>query len=419
MTASAGKKILMLVENNPYSEDIRVKREARALVAAGCDVTVICPGTTKKKPNSAGDGVKVYAYPAPPGGKGILGYVWEYGYSLVMMFFLSLVVWLRGGFDVVHAHNPPDMLVFIGAFYKLMGKKFVFDHHDLSPEMIALRYSGTKQTILRNTLVWLEQLSCRVADHVIATNQSYKDMEMARSGLSAERITIVRNGPSEKMQPVAPDPELRSRAGTLIGYVGIMGPQDGIDYLLRAIQQLVYTLKMDDVYCVIIGKSNYLKELKELAAELGISDKVWFTGWISYADLLRYLSTVDICVAPDPSNPFNDRCTMIKMMEYMAMGKPIVAFDLPEHRVTAGEAATYARGNDELDFATRIMALANNPQQREAMGKSGRNRIQTELAWSFQIPKLTGVYAQLTETSGKAQAYRSIEDLRTADTSSD
>ena len=417
MTASAGKKVLMLVENNPYSEDIRVKREARALIEAGYGVTVICPSSAKKKRNSGADGVKVYAYPAPPGGKGILGYVWEYGYSLVMMFFLSLVVWLREGFDVVHAHNPPDMLVFVGAFYKLMGKKFVFDHHDLSPEMIALRYSGAKQTVLRNTLVWLEQLSCRVADHVIATNQSYMDMEMARSGLPAERITIVRNGPSEKMQPVAHDPELRARAGTLLGYVGIMGPQDGIDYLLRAIQQLVYTLKMDDVYCVIIGKSDYLDELKELAAELGIADKVWFTGWISYADLLRYLSTVDICVAPDPSNPFNDRCTMIKMMEYMAMGKPIVAFDLPEHRVTAGDAATYARGNDELDFAARILALSNNPRQREAMGEIGRNRIMTELAWSYQIPKLVRVYSGLTEAPGKARAYQPTKELSTNDTS--
>ena len=401
----------MLLENNPYSQDIRVKREARALVNAGYAVTVICPSVaTGKRANSSSDDVTVYAFPAPPGGKGLIGYAWEYGFSLVMMFLLSLVVWARTGFDIVHAHNPPDMLVFIGAFYKIFGKRFVFDHHDLSPEMFALRYTGWKQRLLLGVLIWLEKLSCRVADRVIATNQSYKQMEMERSGISSDRITIVRNGPAETMQPVAPDPALRQKARTILGYVGIMGPQDGIDYLLRALHHLVYTLNETDVYCVIVGKGDFTEELQELARQLKVQDHVWFTGWIPYQDLLRYISTADICLDPDPSNPFNDRCTMIKMMEYMALGKPIVAFDLPEHRVTAGEAALYAQGNDELDFARKIHTLIYDPERRQAMAETGRNRIDIELAWPYQIPKLLSAYQTLSKDQNAYMAELSPSD---------
>jgi glycosyltransferase involved in cell wall biosynthesis len=237
---------------------------------------------------------------------------------------------------------------------------------------------------------------------VIATNESYRAIEMARGRVPAERITVVRNGPHlESLHPVEPDAALRQRAGTILGYVGRMGPQDGVDYLLRALYHLVYDLDRRDVFCVIIGKGDMLPELKTLAKELDVEKHVWFTGWIPDEDLIRYLSTADICIDPDPSNPFNDHSTMVKMMEYMALGKPIVAFDLPEHRVTAQAAALYARPNDELDFARQIAALMDDPERRKTMGQQGQERVETELAWSHQEEHLLEAYDALLGPSGR------------------
>jgi glycosyltransferase involved in cell wall biosynthesis len=409
MKASAGKRVLMLLENNPYSQDIRVKREARALAGAGYMVTVICPRSKKGKPFEIVEpNIHLYQYPPPGGGGGVLSYLWEYSYSTLMMFLISLRVLLREGFDVIHAHNPPDTMWPIAAFYKLLGKRFVFDHHDLSPEMFFARFGNKSSKLLFTTLVLFEKLTCRLADHVIATNESYKRMEMERGGVPAERITIVRNGPDERFVLAPQAPELRQKATTILGYVGIMGPQDGLDYLLRSVQHLVYTLKRPDVFCVIIGKGDALPQLQAYAQELGLGQHVWFTGWVSDEDLLRYLSTADICLDPDPSNPFNDRCTMIKMMEYMALGKPIVAYDLPEHRVSAGEAAVYAQPNDELAFAQKIAELIDEPERRKQMGQIGRSRISARLAWAHQEKHLLAAYDTLTSAPGPAGRTASV-----------
>lgn len=396
MKAFAGKRILMLLENNPYSQDNRVKREAQALAQAGYHVSVICPMPKKGKTfEVAAPGIHVYQYPLVGGGGGVLSYLWEYGYSTLMMFLISFRVLFREGFDVIHAHNPPDTMWPIAAFYKLLGKQFVFDHHDLSPEMFFARFGDKSSKWLFKTLVLFEKLTFRLANHVIATNESYKRVAMERGGVPAERITIVRNGPDERFVLAPEAPELRQKASTILGYVGIMGPQDGLDYLLRSVQQLIHTLNRRDVFCVIIGKGDALPQLKAYAEELEIGDHVWFTGWVSDEDLLRYLSTADICLDPDPSNPFNDRCTMIKMMEYMALSKPIVAYDLPEHRVSAGEAAVYAQPNDELDFARKIAELIDDPARRQQIGQTGRARIETRLAWAHQVQHLLTAYATL------------------------
>lgn len=396
MKASVGRRVLMLLENQPYPQDPRVRREATALKDAGYSVSVIAPGRKGQPWRETIDGVKVYRFPAPPGGNGFWGYLWEYGYSVTAAFILSLLVFFRNGFDVVHAHNPPDTFVFIAAFYKLLGKRFVYDHHDLAPEMYYARFEGKGNRLVHLALVALEKLSCKLADHVIATNESYKRIEMQRGQVPEERITIVRNGPELKnLQSVEPDAELRLKAKTIIGYVGAMGVQDGIDYLLRALRHLVYDLGRSDFFCVMIGRGDAQANLKQLTTQLGLDDHVWFTGWVSDADLLRYLSTADICVDPDPSNPFNDRCTMIKMTEYMALGKPIVAFDLPEHRFTAREAALYVRPNDELEFARALVQLMDDPEQRQVMGSFGRRRVETELAWCYSVPALLSVYRKL------------------------
>ncbi len=396
MKEAAGKRILMLLENSSYPQDARVRHEAKSLTKAGFCVSVICPAAQGQPIREMWDGVHVYRYPAPPGGNGFVGYLWEYGYSMVATFIISFFVFLHGGFDIIHAHNPPDTFVLIAAWYKLFGKRFVFDHHDLSPEMYYARLKGEGNRLVYQALVFFERLTFRFADHVIATNQSYKAIAMQRGGVPEQRVTIVRNGPDlNRVQSVPPDPELRKKATTIIGYVGDMGFHDGVDYLIRAIAHLVYDLGRNDVLCVIVGKGDAVSGLKALTTELGLDAYVWFTGQVSDADLFRYLSTADICVDPDPSNPFNDRSSMIKMTEYMTLGKPIVAFDLPEHRVTAQGAAVYARANDEFDFARALAQLMDDPERRQAMGSFGRRRVETELAWCHSVPNLLEAYRRL------------------------
>jgi len=342
------------------------------------------------------DGVRVYRFPAPSVANGFLGYLWEYGYSMAATFALSLLVFLREGFDVVHAHNPPDTFVFIAAFYKLFGKRFVYDHHDLAPEMYHARFGGNGNRLVYHVLVLLEKFSCQLADHVIATNQSYKTVEMQRGRVPEERITIVRNGPDvNRLRPTEPDPDLRPKGKTVIVYVGVMGFQDGVDYLLRALEHLVYDLRRTDFFCVLVGTGDALPSLKSLTEQLGLADYVLFAGWVEHTDVTRYLTTGDICAAPEPSNSYNDRSTAVKMMEYMALGKPIVAFDLPEHRFTAQDAAVYARPNDALDFARQIALLMDAPERRKKMGRIGRERVETELAWPYQEKHLLHAYEAL------------------------
>ena len=396
MAASVGKRILMLLENNSYPGDYRVRREARSLVAAGYEVTVISPRRRGQSRRTVIDEVSVYRFIAPGHGNGFFGYLWEYGYSLVGTFYYSLIVFFRKGFDVIHAHNPPDLFVLIAMFYRMAGKRFVFDHHDLSPEMYRARFRSGGNGLVFRVLVFFEKLSFWMADHVIATNESYKKVARDRGKVPEDRITIVRNGPDlNRIKLTEQDSRLRQKASTILGYIGVMGFQDGIDYLLRALRHLVQDLGRTDFYCVLIGKGDARDSLIQLASELELDDHVWFTGCIPDAEMLRYMSTADICVDPDPSNSFNDQSTMIKMMEYMALAKPIVAFDLPEHRVTAQESALYACPNNELDFARQINRLMDDVELRHKMGQFGRQRVETRLAWSIQEEDLLEVYEKL------------------------
>jgi glycosyltransferase involved in cell wall biosynthesis len=397
VNSSAGKRVLMLLENSLYPHDSRVLAEATTLTDAGYQVTVIAPAYPGQRFHELLNGVRVYRFPFRTSGRGLFGYLWEYGYSMAATFVISLIVFARRGFDVVHANNPPDLFVFIAAFYKLFGVRFVFDHHDLSAEMYEARFGRRAKRSLYQLLVFFEKLSCRLADHVIATNESYKVIEMQRGRVPEERITIVRNGPDlDRVRPVNPDPDLRERGRTIIAYMGAMATQDGVDYLLRAIWHLIHDLRRTDFFCVLIGPEDASVGLEALTIELGLQKYVWRTGYIPHADLLRYLSTADICVDPDPSNPFNDRCTMTKMMVYMALGKPIVAFDLPEHRFTAREAALYVKPNDELEFARALVELIDDAERRTAMGSFGRQRVESALTWSHSVPALLEVYRKVT-----------------------
>jgi len=388
--------VLMLLGNTPYPEDIRVRREALALVSAGYRVAVICPQAAGERAREQVDGVFVYRYRERTEARSFTGYLLEYAVCTAAALGLSVRVLLERGFDVVHAHNPPDTFVVVGAVYKLVGKRFVFDHHDLAPEMYAARFGGRGNALVRRVLTLLEKASCRLADHVIATNESYRAVEIARGRVSPDKVTVVRNASGlDDLPPVDPDPELRARASAIVGYLGIMGYQDGVDHLVRAVRHLVVDLGRPDTLAVLIGRGDAREDLRRLARELGVERHVWFTGFLPLADVVRYLSTADLCVIPDPSNPFNDRSTMIKVMDYMSLARPVVAFDLPETRVTAAEAACYARPNDDLDLARKIAALLDDPGRRAEMGAYGRRRVETDLSWDRSVPRLLDVYQKL------------------------
>lgn len=397
MVIKKQNRILMFLENLPLPHDVRVRREAFALASAGYRVTVICPAATGQPSREIINGVRVYRYHAFAAANGLLAYLWEYAYAMAATFALSIVAFLSEGFDAIHAHNPPDTFVFIALFYKLFGKRFVYDHHDLSPEMYAARFRGGGRPVVYRALVWLEKLSCRLADHVIVTNESYKKVALDRGGVPETRITIVRNGVdlSRVMAPIEPDRTLRQMGKTIIGYVGLLAVQDGVDYLLRALHYLIHGLGRTDFYCVIVGVGDALEKLQALAQELGLQDYVRFTGPVFGEDLRRLLSAADICVDSSPANPYTDRSTMVKIMEYMSLGKPIVAFDLPEHRFTARGAAAYVTPNDERAFACTLAQLMDDPNRRMALGAYGRCRIQTQLAWEYSIPNLLSAYREV------------------------
>lgn len=382
----------MLVENNAYPFDVRVRREAHALRDAGYGVSVISPRSSGQPFSESIEGVQVYRFPAPRGGDGLVGYAFEFGYATLAILVLTAWVALSKGVDVIHAANPPDTLFVIGAIFKLFGKKFVFDHHDLAPETYLSRFQRPRPNVVSRVLQVLERCSFAMADIVISTNESYKQLALKRGSKHPDQVFIVRNGPPLSFQPVPASLQLARRASHLIGYIGTMGPQDGVDYWLRAIREMVFTLGRRDFLAVIIGSGDAAPSLHALAKELGIEPNVWFTGRVPDLEARTYLSTVTVCVHPDPSSPLNDISTMNKMMEYMALGKPTVAFDLLETRFSAREAALYVRGNDELEFARQVSWLLDRPTECERMGAIGRLRVANSLAWEYSVPELLRAY---------------------------
>lgn len=385
---SEKQHILMLLENNPYPRDRRVLQEAQTLVSAGHSVIVISPSAKDLTFYDFVDDVRAYRYPAPPELNGFLGYVLEYGVALVTMAVISVYVKLRHGFTVIHAHNPPDFMVMIALFYKLFGVRFIFDHHDLAPEMYSTRGGNV---ILLKVLQYFERLTCQVADHIIVTNESYKRLNIERNSVDAKNITIVRNGPTaDMMHEIEADTTLKNRAPIIIGYLGEIGINDGVDYLVRSLNHLKELRQ--DWYCIIIGDGAARSDAEQLMHELDLSDVVEFAGWKKRSEFLPLLAAVDIGVEPIPRNDYTNHSTMIKIMEYMALGLPVVAFDLDEHRFTAQDAAIYAQSNEERDFSDCLSRLIDSPEHRQKMITFGQSRIRDDLMWSTQEEKLLSVY---------------------------
>ena len=395
----APRRVLILVENLPSPFDRRVWQEATTLRDAGYAVSIVCPtGKGCEKTRETIDDIDIWRYRLPTEGEGAAGYLVEYSFALVKTFFLSLRVLFGRGFDVVHACNPPDLFFLIGGFYKLFGKKFLFDHHDANPELYEAKF-GRRDAFYRLMLL-LERWTFRTADVSIATNESYKRIAVQRGGMPPERVFVVRSGPSlERLKVVPPDESLKHGKKFLVGYVGVMGRQEGIDYLLRAAAHVVHRLKRADVHFGLVGGGTSLEEMRALAAELGLEEHVTFTGRVPDDQMLAVLNTADVCVNPDVANDMNDISTMNKVMEYMALGKPIVQFDLTEGRYSAREASLYARKNDARDLAEKIVELLDDPQRRRLMGSYGRRRVERELEWRHEAPKLLAAYGSLWTSS--------------------
>ncbi len=413
---SARHKILMLVENH-YPQDTRVRNEATLLSSAGYQVSVICLRKPNQSRTELVEGVKVYRLPRlelfrkTPSGKSnragafclrvksFFGYLVEYCYFTSACFLVSCYVCARYGFDVIHAHNPPDTLFLVALPFKLLRKKFVFDHHDLCPELYRSRY-GAAEGLFTRLLRVFEWCSLALADVVIATNESYKQIEVERARKDPRRIFVVRNGPNRlRMTTVPPTARLRAMNKCILCYVGSLNPQDGVDYLLRSLKYLSQDLRRSDFHCVIMGTGDSLDDLRALADKLQFNGTVEFTGFIPDEELQANLAAADICVDPDPSSPLNDVSTWIKIMEYMAYARPIVTFDLKETRFSAGEAAAYVEPNDEARFAEAIATLMDQPERRKQMGESGRRRVEQELQWSVVGKNLTAAYLSLQNGS--------------------
>lgn len=391
------RRILFIVENLPSPFDRRVWQEATTLRQAGYEVSIICPtGRGYEKKHEIVDGIYIYRHNLPLEAEGALGYALEYAMALFWQFVLAWKVLLTRGFDAIHACNPPDNIFLIGGFFKLFGKKFLFDHHDINPELYEAKF-GRRDFFYKVMLAW-ERWTFKTADVSIATNESYRRIAIQRGGMDPARVFVVRSGPDlSRLKVLPPIKALKKGRKYLVGYVGVMGRQEGIDYLLRSIHYIISTLGRRDVHFGLVGGGTELGEMQNYAKELGIAEYITFTGRVPDCEMLEMLNTADVCVNPDVVNEMNDKSTMNKIMEYMALGKPIVQFDLTEGRFSAQQASLYANKNDEADMANKIIQLLDNPSLRSEMGRYGRIRVETELEWNHEVPKLLKAYQTLFE----------------------
>jgi glycosyltransferase involved in cell wall biosynthesis len=409
-------RVLIIVQNLPVPFDRRVWLECQALVSAGYRVCVVCPKGKTDPSYQVIDTVELYKYrPYAPGGSKF-GFVTEYVYSFLATAWLTLKARRSGRFAVIQACNPPDIFWPIAMGFRAIDRtRFVFDHHDLCPELYESRFSGGPRLPYR-VLRALERRTHRAADHVISTNRSYADIAITRSGKPASSVTIVRTGPDpERLRRGPADPAQRRGRRFLAAYIGVMGPQDGVDIVVRAAGIVVRELGRDDIAFTLIGSGDCFDDLVALRDELGLADHVEFTGRAPDELVARILSTADLGLSPDPKNPLNDVSTMNKTMEYMAFELPVVAFDLRETRVSAGDAAHYVKPNDIHDYAEAIVRLIDDEAARAEMGKLGRVRVEQELAWPHQERAYLGVYQRLTSGTPVAAEAASGDDNHLTD----
>jgi glycosyltransferase involved in cell wall biosynthesis len=411
---SPPRKALIIVENNSVPFDRRVWREALALQEAGWHVSVVCPKSPEDDrlvyaDSPAGDyevleGIHIYRFPMQFAEHGVVAFLREYATAFLASVRLSRRVLREQGFDVLQVCNPPDIFFPLGAYYRLRGKGFIFDHHDLFPESVAYRYKGASGRLM----YWLgsifERLTFRAANVVIATNESYRQVAIERGHVEPDRVFVVRNGPELAfIRDIVPDPSLKNGRPYLACFLGVMGVEDGLEPMMEAIRCIVHDLGRPDIQFVLMGDGRQRHYALERVDAWNLKAQVLLPGRVPDEDVQRYLSTADVCLSPDPYTPLNDLSTMNKIIEYMAFGKPIVSFDLKEARVSADEAAVYVACGDERAFAEAIVDLLDDPERRVRMGQLGRQRVLTKLAWDHQTPYLCAAYETSLGLAGPEQ----------------
>ena len=385
------KKVLIIVENQPVPKDFRVWKEACSLRDAGYEVAVLCPrGKGIEQGYEFLNGVHIYRHPAGKEGNRPLGYLREYMSALFWECLYTWWIYLRHGFNVIQGCNPPDDIFLVALPFKLLGVKYIFDHHDVTPELYVSKYG--RMGMLYTIQLWFEKATFRCSDVVMSTNNSYRQIALSRGRVSANDIFVVRNGPSTAFKAVEPNATHKHGKRYLVGYVGTMNTQDGVDILLDVALR-IKNLGRRDIHFVCVGSGPELPFLQGMNKAKGLEDTVTFTGYIPDAELMEILSTADVCVNPDRPSEMNSISTMIKIMEYMALGKPIVQFESKEGRFSAQEASLYSDGADHVaDFADKILWLLDHSEERSRMGKFGRRRIETDLAWEHSIESLQAAY---------------------------
>jgi glycosyltransferase involved in cell wall biosynthesis len=394
MNDAAGTHICIIVENQPVPFDRRVWQEARALHRAGYGVSIICPeGSDGESNRDTVEGVEIYRHRSWKA-NGRIGYFLEYGYALASELCLALKVYRRTRFRILQACNPPDTIFVIGLLFKVFGVRFVFDHHDLSPELYDVKFN--RRGLIYRIVRLCERLTFKTADLAIATNESYREIAIARGKMNPEQVVIVQTcADLAEISRVQSNPELKRGKRHLVVYVGVMELQDGVHLLIESIEYLVNQRGRDDTHFILIGYGSQVSRLEAMVRQSRLEDVVEFTGMLTHERVGSYLSTADVCVAPDPHNSLNDKCTMIKNLEYMAFGKAVVSYDLKEGRVALGSGALYARPNDPVDFANKIEALLESESLRNALGAFGRKRVDEELNWTVQSGRLVSAFTRL------------------------
>jgi len=392
------RRVLIIVENLPVPFDRRVWSEATTLRDAGYVVSIICPkGRGYETSRETIDGIHIYRHPLPFEARGAAAYLVEYSSALLWEFILSLKVAWRNGFDVIHGCNPPDLVFLIAIFYKIFGRKsFLFDHHDVNPELYEAKFGH--RDFFWKLLLLAEKLTFRVADISIATNESYRQIAINRGGMLSSRAYVVRSGPAlDRVKEMPADPRWRNGRRYLVGYVGVIGQSEGLDLLLAAIEHIVRGRRREDIQFAIVGSGPERNAIVDQCRTMELTDWVTFTGRVDDAVLFTILSTADVCVNPDRVTLMSDMSTMNKIMEYMALGKPIVQFDVKEGKYSAQDASLYAAANDPIDFGEKILELIDNPGLRSRMSQFGKRRLCDALAWHHQEPKLLQAYSAIFE----------------------
>ena len=397
------KKVLIIVENLAVPFDRRVWKEACALNDEGYQVTVLCPRAKGYMEGHAIlNGINIYRHPMTKEGNSLFGYLWEYGWALFWEITYALWIYIKHGFEIIQGCNPPDNIFLVALPFKLLGVKYIFDHHDASPELYYAKYQGKE--LLYRLLLTLERLTYYFSDAIMATNESYKELAVNRGRVDPQDIFVVRNGPDlARFQPVCPNPALKFGKPYLIGYVGNISHQEGLDILLNVVEHLKKSGRRD-IHFTCIGGGPGLAGLRQMVIDQSLEDSINCTGRVSDEQLLEVLSTADVCVNPDRPCKMNDISTMIKIMEYMALGKPIVQFDLKEGRFTAREASLYSNNHDPVaDFASKIVWLLDHPEERKRMGEFGVQRVKKELAWKYSVANLLLAYKHVHTHHVRAQ----------------